>query len=92
MENIKWYTKDGPAPKKARSAPGPRYWGNMLDFPIGAKLTINSVKQLHLDLKTNYNMKYLMTSRLDQNGLENEFGCLRAVNGNKSFFYFYIIS
>ena len=82
MENIKWYTKDGPAPFKSRSAPGPRYWNNMLDFPKGATLTINAVKQLHRDLRTNYNMKYLMTSKVDQNPLENEFGCLRGSNGN----------
>ena len=47
VTNIKWYSLEGPGPK----GHGPTHKSNYMHFPYGAKLDMNSVQELHVDLK-----------------------------------------
>ena len=44
-------------------------------------LSINSTKNLHADLKQNYGINFLMTSRNSTDSMENEFSVLRQMDG-----------
>lgn len=44
-------------------------------------MTNNSLKLLYNDLKTEYNISYLLTYRLNQDVLENFFGTIRSKGG-----------
>ena len=50
------------------------HWGNYLHFPDGIQLAIQSLFELHIDLKENYKVKSLMASHTDQNCAESGFG------------------
>ena len=56
----------------------------------GVMITINSTKNLHRDLKENYDTPYLMTSRTDTDPLESEFGVIRGtVSDNVPVYIFF---
>ena len=48
----------------------------------GWLLNISSLQQLWENVQTQYNFKYLLTRRINQDCLEHFFGCLRQCGGN----------
>jgi len=75
---------DGPAPGKGSVGThgGPRHWTNQYAFPLGLDITANAVKQIHADLRMNFDMRYTMTSKLDTNPLESTNGRIRRMDGD----------
>ena len=57
IKEIKWYTKNGPAPGKGQVGThgGPRCWNSQFHFPHGIAITCSGMKQLHADLKVSHN-------------------------------------
>lgn len=49
----------------------------------GCKLNIASLRSLLEDVNSNHNFKYLLTSRLNQDSLENVFSIIRNAGGHK---------
>ncbi|KFM72922.1 Transposable element P transposase, partial [Stegodyphus mimosarum] len=52
---------------------------NMLPFQKGIIISINSLFGLHQDLKSSYDVKYILTSRLTQDALESLFSQIRGL-------------
>ena len=80
----------GPGPgkmtKKSYKGFGPKNATNQLHFPYSFKLTMSTIPLLHADLKINFDLKFLPTSKLDQNPLESDFNCIRGTGGMYSLF------
>ena len=85
LGKIIWYTKMGPGPgkntKKSYKGFGPKLATSQLHWPYSFKLTMSTIQQLHGDLKINFDLKFLPTSKLDQNPLESDFNCIRGMGG-----------
>lgn len=53
----------------------------LMQFQKGILLSNRSLRNLYMDMKTNYNLEYILTRRLNQDVLEIFFSFLRGMGG-----------
>ena len=64
---------------------------SVYQFQKGLIISCNSLSKLYEMLKAKYNVSYILTYRLNQDGLQHMFGCIRQMGIFKMKFTFELV-